>query len=218
MKTWPTGRSKAALVACFAAATAAFVGGCGDQSPKSAKQDTSSTLASTAVSPVQSADGKKVARIEFKADITGFDPVAAPDLYSGIVIDGVFDTLLTYDYLAEPSKLVPKLTEGMPEVADGGKLYTVKLKKGVYFSPHEAFGGKKRELTAQDIVYSYMRHYDDRVKPVWRFLIDTKIVGMNDWYEAGKKAKFAHAENSADASGLQLWLRDGSRGNVDRGS
>jgi oligopeptide transport system substrate-binding protein len=189
MKTWPTWRSKAALVALFATVIAALVGGCGDQSPKSAKQDASPALASTAVSPVQTVDGKKVARLEFKADITGFDPPAAPDLYSGIVIDGVFDTLLTYDYLAEPSKLVPKLTDGMPEVTDSGKLYTVKLKKGVYFSPHEVFGGKKRELTAQDVVYSYMRHYDDRIKPVWRFLIDGKIVGMNDWYEAGKKAK-----------------------------
>ena len=75
---------------------------------------------SIAASPVTNADGKKVVRLEFRADITGFDPAAAPDLYSAIVIDGVFDTLLTYDYLAEPSKLVPKITEGMPEVSEGG--------------------------------------------------------------------------------------------------
>jgi ABC-type transport system substrate-binding protein len=158
--------------------------GCGDAS----KKDGVSTGV-TAASPVKSPDGKKVVRLEFKADITGFDPAAAPDLYSAIVIDGVFDTLLTYDYLAEPSKLVPKLADGMPEVSEGGKLYTVKLKKGVYFSPHDVFGGKKRELTAQDVVYSYMRHYDDRIRPVWRFLIDEKIVGMNAWYQAGKAAK-----------------------------
>jgi oligopeptide transport system substrate-binding protein len=186
MKTWPTWRRTA--LAAITVFLATLVAGCGDQSPKSAKQDASTAVASTAVSPVQSVAGKKVVRLNFIADISGFDPVSAPDLYSGIAIDGIFDTLLTYDYLAEPAKLVPKLTDGMPEVSEGGKLYTVKLKKGVYFSPHEVFGGKKRELTATDVAYSFMRHYDDRVKPVWRFLIDEKIVGMNAWYEAGKKA------------------------------
>jgi oligopeptide transport system substrate-binding protein len=187
MKTWPTWRRTAlAAIPVFAAS---LFGGCGDQSPKSAKQDAINAVASTAVSPVESVAGKKVVRLNFVADISGFDPVSAPDLYSGIAVDGMFDTLLTYDYLAEPAKLVPKLTDGMPEVSEGGKLYTVKLKKGVYFSPHEVFGDKKRELTAKDVVYSFMRHYDDRVKPVWRFLIDEKIVGMNAWYEAGKKAK-----------------------------
>jgi oligopeptide transport system substrate-binding protein len=187
MKTWPTWR-RTALAATTLIAAMLF-GGCGDQSPKSAKQDPSPALASTAVSPVQSVAGKKVVRLNFVADISGFDPASAPDLYSGIAVDGIFDTLLTYDYLAEPAKLVPKLTDGMPEITDSGKEYTVKLKKGVYFSPHEVFGGKKRELNAQDVVYSFMRHYDDRIKPVWRFLIDGKIVGMNAWYEQGKKAK-----------------------------
>lgn len=170
--------------ACFA--VIGSLSGCGGESKSST---TGAGGALTASSPVTNADGKKVVRLEFRADITGFDPAAAPDLYSAIVIDGVFDTLLTYDYLAEPSKLVPKITDGMPEVSEGGKLYIVKLKKGVYFSPHEVFAGKKRELTAQDVVYSYMRHYDDRIKPVWRFLIDQKIVGINAWYDAGKAAK-----------------------------
>ena len=168
-------------LACFAGLGS--LSGCGNPTSKS----DAASGSTKSVSPVQN-DGKKVVRLEMRADITGFDPAAAPDLYSGIVIDGVFDTLLTYDYLAEPAKLVPKLTDGMPEITDGGKLYTIKLKKGVYFSPHEVFGGKKRELTAQDVVYSYKRHYDDSLRPVWRFLIDGKIVGMNAWYEKGKKA------------------------------
>ncbi|MGL5003784.1 MAG: ABC transporter substrate-binding protein, partial [Casimicrobium sp.] len=164
------------------------VAGCGDQSPKSAKQDIAKDATPTAVSPVQSADGKKVLRIEFERAESGFDPVVVHDLYSSIVVDGIFDTILTYDYLAEPAKLVPKIVTEMPLVEDGGKQYTLKLAKGVYFSPHEAFGNKKRELVAQDVVYSFMRHYDDSLKPVWRFLIEGKIVGLNEWYEAGKKA------------------------------
>jgi oligopeptide transport system substrate-binding protein len=162
--------------------------GCGDQSPKSAKQDVSAAATSSATSPVQTTDGKKVLRTVFVVGESGFDPPTAHDLYSSIVVDGIFDTLLTYDYLAEPAKLVPKIATEIPTAEENGTLYTVKLKKGVYFSPHEVFGGKKRELVAQDVVYSLMRHYDDSIKPVWRFLIDGKIVGMNAWYDAGKKA------------------------------
>ncbi|HPV23248.1 MAG TPA: ABC transporter substrate-binding protein, partial [Casimicrobium sp.] len=144
--------------------------GCGEAS----KKDGAATV--TAASPVKSADGKKVVRLEFPVQESGFDPVTAHDLYSSIIVDGIYDTILTYDYLAEPAKLAPKLATEMPLVENDGKLYTIKLKKGVYFSPHEVFGGKKRELTATDIVYSMKRHYDDSLKPVWRFLIDGKIV------------------------------------------
>jgi oligopeptide transport system substrate-binding protein len=162
--------------------------GCGDQSPKSAKQDVSKEATATAVSPVQSTDGKKVLRIPFPVAETGFDPANVHDLYSSIVVEGIFDTLLTYDYLAEPAKLAPRIVTEMPLIEDEGKAYTVKLKKGVNFAPHEVFGGKKRELVAQDVVYSFMRHYDDSIKPVWRFLIEGKIVGLDAWHEANKKA------------------------------
>ena len=158
------------------------IGGCGDSSQQAGNS------AVTPVSPLASQNGKKVVRMAFEVGESGFDPATVHDLYSSIIVDGIFDTVLTYDYLAEPAKLVPKIATEMPTVEDNGKLYTIKLKKGIYFSPHEAFGGKKRELVAQDIVYSMMRHYDDSIKPVWRFLIEGKIVGLNAWYEKGKKA------------------------------
>ncbi len=176
--------------------------GCGDQSPKSARQDASGAATATAVSPVTDAAGKKVLRIPFPAGETGFDPVNVHDLYSLIVVEGIFDSLLTYDYLAEPAKLVPKIVAEMPVMEDEGKSYTVKLKKGIYFSPHEVFGGKKRELVAQDVVYSLKRHYDDSLKPVWRFLIEGKIVGMDDWYAASKKA--GKLDWDAPIPGLQV--------------
>ncbi len=157
--------------------------GCAESSSPNAGDKVSSTT-----SPVPSPDGKKTIRLAFPVAESGFDPQTVPDLYSAIVVDSIFDTVLTYDYLAEPAKLVPKITTEMPTVEDGGKLYTIKLQKGVFFAPHEVFGGKKRELTATDIAYTFKRHFDDSIKPVWRFLVSGKIVGLDDWYEAGKKA------------------------------
>ncbi|MBL8311988.1 MAG: heme-binding protein [Burkholderiales bacterium] len=187
MATWPqetTGgrvRAKHLIGAVAAIVMATLSAGCG-QSAKSGDG------ASNVASPAKSADGKKVVRFPFVIGESGFDPVTAHDLYSSEVIDGIFDTVLTYDYLARPAKLVPKLAAEMPLVEDGGKRWTIKLVKGAYFSPHEVFNGKKREVTARDVEYSFKRHYDDSLKPVWRFLIDGKIVGLNAWYEKSKKS------------------------------
>ena len=205
MTTWPLTSHRTAqlrqvlktcLIGSFLLGTLAVIGGCGE-SPTPA-----GSAAIASVSPLKSTDGKKVVRMAFVAQESGFDPVTAHDLYSSIIVDGIFDTLLTYDYLAEPAKLVPKILTEMPLVEDGGKRYTLKLKKGIFFSPHEAFGGKKRELVANDVVYSLKRHYDDSLKPVWRFLIDGKIVGLNAWYDKRKKSD--GLDWDASVAGLQV--------------
>jgi len=71
------------------------------------------------------ADMNKVIRQVFPAAETGFDPAAAHDLYSATVEQAIFETLLTYDYLARPAKLVPLTAEAMPVVTDNGKTYTL---------------------------------------------------------------------------------------------
>ena len=94
------------------------------------------------------ADMGKALHITFPVAETGFDPVKVSDYYSGTIIESIFDPLLTYDYLARPAKLVPNVSESLPQVTDSGKTYTFKLRKGIYFTPDPAFKGKQRELTA----------------------------------------------------------------------
>ena len=53
------------------------------------------------------ADPNKVVRWFFPTGENGFDPVRISDLYSATVIEAIFERLLTYDYLARPSKVVP---------------------------------------------------------------------------------------------------------------
>ena len=64
-------------------------------------------LGIAAAASVAAADSSKVLRISFPTQETGFDPVRVSDLYSNTVNEAVFDTLLTYDYLARPAKVVP---------------------------------------------------------------------------------------------------------------
>ena len=87
-------------------------------------------------------DPNKVLRYYFPTGESGFDPVRISDLYSATVIEAIFERLLTYDYLARPSKLVPMLAESMPEVADNGKTFTFHLRKGVYFAPDPSSRGR----------------------------------------------------------------------------
>ena len=104
-------------------------------------------LHTASAAPTSPADPGKVLRYVIPAAETGFDPAMTRDLYSQVVNQSVFEPLFTYDYLARPAKLVPLTAEALPEVSADGKTYTIRLKKGIYFSADPAFNGKRRELT-----------------------------------------------------------------------
>jgi ABC-type transport system substrate-binding protein len=140
------------------------------------------------VASSQAADPRKVIRDVFPVAETGFDPAAMHDLYSAGIVRAIFETLYTYDYLARPAKLVPQAADGMPQVSEDGKTYTVKLTKGIYFQSDPAFGGRKRELTADDVVYTYKRLADPKIRSPYTFLIEGKFVGLDDAVEAAKKS------------------------------
>src|SRR6185437_13760556 len=106
-------------------------------------------MAVVVAAPAAKAAGpSKVVRIAFLVAETGFDPAKVSDLYSSTVIEAIFERLYTYDYLARPVKIVPLTADGMPEISDGGRTWTIHLKHGIFFAADPAFGGKPRELTA----------------------------------------------------------------------
>jgi ABC-type transport system substrate-binding protein len=133
------------------------------------------------------ADPAKVLHIAFPVAETGFDPARVSDLYSAVVIEAIFDPLYTYDYLARPAKIVPNTADGMPEVSDGGRTYLIHLKHGILFTPDPAFGGKPRELTAEDYVYTFKRFADPANRSPWAFLIQDRFEGLDRQVEEAKK-------------------------------
>jgi len=150
----------------------------------------------------RAADPAKTLRVTFQVAETGFDPTRTSDYYSGMVIEAIYDRLLTYDYLARPSKLVPLAAESLPQITDKGKTYTFRIKKGIYFTPDPAFKGKKRELTAEDYAYSIKRFFDPRNRSPYAFLFEGKIVGLD---EAGARARKAgRFDYEAKVSGLEV--------------
>jgi ABC-type transport system substrate-binding protein len=103
---------------------------------------------------------------------TALDPAVASDVATLSLLENLFDPLLRYDYKARPVKLIPNTLAAMPEVTEGGKTYTFRLRPDVYFTQDAAFKGAKRQLTAADYVYSFKRLYDPALKSPWLYLFD----------------------------------------------
>jgi ABC-type transport system substrate-binding protein len=127
----------------------------------------------------QAADMTKTLRVAFAAAENGFDPQAIYDVYSDAVCSAIFDPLYTHDYFARPVQMVPNTAESLPQITDGGRTYTIKVKRGIYFATDPAFKGKKRELTAEDYVYSIKRIFDPKVRSYDVYLFENSLVGLD---------------------------------------
>src|SRR5580704_16458151 len=110
------------------------------------------------------ADMSKTLRTAIIAPETGFDPAATSDLYSDSVARAIFDTLYSFDYLSRPYRRVPQTAAAMPEITEGGRTWTMRVRSGIYFADDPAFKGRKRELVAADYVYAWKRLLDPRVR------------------------------------------------------
>lgn len=121
----------------------------------------------------------KTFRWAFPAAETGFDPAQINDLYSNYVISHIIEPPLQYDFLARPPVMRPRTSVAMPEVSDDFREFTVRIKPGIYFQDDPVFGGKKRELVAQDYVYQLKRVADPKWKsPTWPTVEATQVSGL----------------------------------------
>ena len=159
-------------------------------------------VANAAVAASNPADLSKVVHVAFEAADDGFDMVRTNNsLYSTWVGEAIYESLLTYDYLARPAKLVPKTVEAMPEVSNDGRTYIFHLKKGIFFTPDPAFNGARRELTAQDYAYSIKRVLDPKNRSPQASSFEGKIVGLDALVEQAKKS--GHFNYDAPVPGLE---------------
>ncbi|MEO7744426.1 MAG: ABC transporter substrate-binding protein [Usitatibacter sp.] len=133
------------------------------------------------------ADPAKVVRTAYTGAERGFDCVRESDEFTGTICDNIFDSLLQYDHLARPIKLQPRAAVALPEVTDGGRTYTFRIKPGIYFTADPAFKGARRELVAADYVYSLKRFFDPKVRAQWAFLLDGKVAGAAALVEEAKR-------------------------------
>lgn len=139
---------------------------------------------------VAQATRQKVFRYAFPSAETGFDPAQISDLYSRNVTSHIFDSLYSYDYLARPARMKPLAAAALPEISDDFRVFTFRLRRGIFFQDDPVFKGSKRELIAQDFVYSLKRFFDPRWKsPIVPGLEEYKILGLNELRQRSLKEK-----------------------------
>ena len=163
------------------------------------------------------AAAQKVLRYAFRVAETGFDPAQVNDLYSSTVIANIFDAPLTYDFLARPAKIVPNTAVALPEVSDDFRTLTLRIRPGIFFQDHAAFNGRKRELVAQDYVYSIKRIYDPKLKSPRVYLLENaKLLGMNEVRAAALKGAAFDIDRAVDGRARARPLHVPARGSVNR--
>lgn len=90
-------------------------------------------------------------------DVDYIDPGAAYYQFSFIEVYATQRPLFSYK-ADDASKAVPDLADGEAKVSNGGKTITIKIKRGVKFSPPV-----NREVTSQDVKYGLERGFNPHV-------------------------------------------------------
>lgn len=138
--------------------------------------------------------------------IRGFDPVTSNDTTSSRAVSTVYEGLYEYEYLARPYTVRPLLAEGMPEVSADGLTYTIHLKKAAKFADDPCFpGGKGRELTAADFIYSWKRIADTRNLSTCFWIFEDHIVGLDDFHQRSIKERVNYDEPVAGLKSLDRY-------------
>ena len=129
-------------------------------------------------------------RVAFNTAETGFDPPRIGDINSIYVAASIFEPPLTYDYLARPVKLKPLTAVALPEISADFTRFRFRIRPGIFFADDPAFMGKKRELVAQDYVYSVKRFYDPKLnaEPVYLFE-NAKLLSLSELRDAARRGK-----------------------------
>ena len=132
-----------------------------------------------AFSRVRVADepGDRVLRTAAEGKYRTLDPIHADDSASRNLCGALFDTLLAYDYLARPYKLVPSMLAELPTPNADGSEYRFKLRDDLRFPEHEGIPGGR--ITARDVKFSLLRLADGRNHSPLYWIVRDKIVGID---------------------------------------
>jgi ABC-type transport system substrate-binding protein len=134
-----------------------------------------------AAQPGTAATPAKVLRIALPSGENGFDPAQVSDTVSSALVGSVFESPLTYDLFAQPAKLKPRTAEALPEVNADHTRFVFRIRPGQHFGDDPAFGGRPRELVAQDYVYSVKRYYDPALRSPTLFHFENAgLLGLSE--------------------------------------
>ena len=129
---------------------------------------------------------QSILRLSLDDKVESLDPAKAYSDDSLLISAQVMEPLYQYHYLKRPYEIQPLLAEGTPQISHKGKLITIKIRKNVFYHPHEAFDGKPRELTAEDFITQFKRIALVQMNSPGRGLFMGLIDGFDQYSELAK--------------------------------
>lgn len=121
-----------------------------------------------------------------RENINTLDPIHAHDLFSHQMAAQVYEGLYHFHYLDRPLRVEPLLASELPAISNDGKTYTIPLKKNIRFHPHPSFKDpNNRFFVAEDFIYSIKRLADPKNKSESYWVVENKIVGLDEWRKNG---------------------------------
>jgi ABC-type transport system substrate-binding protein len=123
------------------------VAACSSSGPSSATSSSGATPSGSSAASGSPVHGGTM-QVAFKSDPDTFDPQVCYDATCWDNMQMMFDRL--YDYKSDTTQLGPEAAASMPVISDGGKVYTISIRKGMTFD-----NGKP--VTASDFVYTFSR-------------------------------------------------------------
>lgn len=134
-----------------------------------------------------------------------FNPAYYSSAYDAVVVDLVFDSLITMDV---DGMYQPSASDGQWEVSEDGKDITFKLKKDMKFSNGET-------VTADDVIFTYQFLSDGSYTGRYGSVVQD-LVGYKEYFDAtkeGKEAEFKGVTKNDDYS-VTFHFVEGYRTNI----
>ena len=121
-------------------------------------------------------------------DIETLDPQRISDDPSSQVAAAIFEGLYDWSYLGSPAHSSPCRQRRCRRSPTSGRTWTMHLQPGIRFTDDPAFGGKPRELVAEDIVFSMKRALDPTLKRGGNAAVTEVVVGARAVIDATEKS------------------------------
>ncbi len=131
----------------------------------------------------------------YGSTVGSLDPATCGDTTSSSIQTHCFEGLYTYHYLNRPSDIVPLLAAELPTVSEDGLVYTIPIRKGVYYSRNQCFGvedttglPKTREVTAHDFVLAFKRigDYHVSIGGLAQIFLQGRVKGFSEYFQQTK--------------------------------
>jgi ABC-type transport system substrate-binding protein len=125
---------------------------------------------------------KEEINLSLSSEVKTLDPAIAFNDDALMLLNQSMETLYQYHYL-KPYNLLPLLAKDLPKISNDGLLWTIKLKKGIFYQEHRCFEGIKQELRSEDFVLAIKRIAFKPLKSTGRWLFQNKLEGFNRFAE-----------------------------------